>query len=213
MGFLSKLFGGKNANPNTARAEIERRMDAAIANKSSDGEGLFMTVVGATRFFQPVQLVEDEEKRADLLTDSVMFELAMYRIFSADSYMFAKHPQYRERYVQFFYAQAVALFQPYLALDATSLAEVMNDRMTLYGEALTSGEGPVASLMLLTQMIGDTVANGTPRTGFFSRPPAFGDAFDKFAIQKGVTSWETKVLPIVCRGLDSFVEISRSNGL
>jgi hypothetical protein len=213
MGLLSKLFGGKTANPNTARAEIDRRMDAAIASKSSDGEGLFMTVVGATRFFQPAQIVQDSETRARLLSDPVLFELAMFRIFSADSYMFVKHPQYRDRYVQFLFAQTVALFQPFLGLDDDSLAEVMNDRMALYGETFARGGEPMSNLMQLTQIIGDTVANGAPRTGLFSRPPSFEDIFDYLAVQMGLTKWDTKVLPIVCQGLDSFVVISRSNGL
>jgi hypothetical protein len=213
MGLLSKLFGGKSANPNAARAEIERRMDAAIASNASDGEGLFMSVVGATRFFQPAQIVQDSEMRARLLSDPVLFELAMFRIFSADSYMFVKHPQHREKYVQFLYAQTFALFQPFLGLDSDSLAEVMNNRMALYGKTFAGGGEPMSNLMQLTQIIGDTVANGTPRTGLYSRPPSFGSVFDSFAVQTGLTTWEAKVLPIVCQGLDSFVGISRSNGL
>lgn len=210
MGFLSNLFKRPDAQPtNSARAEIEKRMEAVSAGKAPIGELLFMGVVGVSKFFRPVFAFPDPEKERRYLSDHVLYELAMFRIFGADHYIIRKHPDLRGRLGEFLRRQTAMLFGPCLGINGNEIIRIVDDRTDFYDDIFLKVGDPVVNLMALRDCILDTAANGAVRSGKQVADLGPTDALDRFTLDAGLTAWETNFLPVVCDTIDEVAKLSR----
>ena len=207
MGFLSKLFDSPR---NTARKEIEKRIELMGNGQSTGGEVLLTCVIGPATSFIPTFIDNDSKKKQQYLSDEVLYELAVYRLFRADCYIFLKYEDLRERYMQFLFRETAKLFSSHIRLSENALGSIINDRLAVYGDMFAKNSEPMNFFDILIQAIADTVASGEPREGLMDRPPLFLDALDVFAIKSALVSWVTNFLPIVCESLDNIARVSRS---
>ena len=207
MNLLSRLFSKPKPS---ARAELQKRLDALERGRCQPGEALFASVLAPAERFRPAFLATSPDKEEKYLSDGVLFELAAYLLCRVDSYLFQRHPNLRERYVPFLFRETAALFREPLGVTDDYFADLMNDRMVVYGKLISERKDAKDFHDTIVAAIEDTISNGSPQTRICDRPPCFGSALDIFTFNNALLHWELNYIPIVHKALDEAAQISNA---
>lgn len=202
MSFLRRLFGASETFSSPVRKLLASELVKVQRGQSNQAQKFTLNVFLLVDSFgvsggQPIANMKK------YLSDAVLFELGCFLYARADFLIYCNLESSRNRLNELIHNRFISIFNNVIQ-DSEMLHELINARLSLYGELFVEGAELSTHHRQLANIINYTVKKGKNTIQAGDRLHT-ADALDNFQLQMSLLEWEKIVLPRLNDELDSLV--------